>query len=204
MSTTINDGTGNGFSAKVDSGNRLLTRSVSNTEYELAITEGRAFNVNTEFLTIGTASPPTTENAILYLKNNEDEDIIIVAWFIGTADSQGTATDVGPLLKVYTNPTGGTIVSSGTDVVPVNRKIGDNNTFDITVKKATSDGFTLTGQDTTPVLYQTQPSSGRVFAGSVYVSLQRGASLGVVFIPNGAEPVQIYTGFQGFLVRQNS
>ena len=195
MATTIEDGSGQGFGVKVDQDNRMFVRGVTESEFEHAVRNGRSFNVNTEFISITTGS--TTEHAILYLKNNEDTDIVLAAWFIGTAAASGTTFDVGPVLKVYYNPTGGSLISDASSVTPVNRQGGSSETFDITVYKATGPEKTITGYITTPVLFQTQPKEGRAF-GTVYLSLKKGASLGVVYIPNGAEPVQIYTGFQGY------
>jgi len=196
MSTIIKDGSGQGFSARVDADNRIYTRTVNENEFEHAVRNGRAFNINTEFISITTGS--TSEQAILYLKNNEDNDIVLTGWFIGTANSSGTTTGVGPLMKVYYNPTGGSIISDASEVTVVNRQAGSSNTFDLTVYKATGSEKTITGFETTPVLFQTQAKEGRTF-GSIYLSLRKGASLGVVYIPNGAQPVEIYTGFQGFL-----
>lgn len=193
MATVIEDGTGKGFAARIDADNRVYTRTVEENEFEHAVRNGRAFNVNTEFLTITTAG----DNALLYLKNNGDEDIILTGWFIGTGDPAGTATGVGPTVKVIYNPTGGTIISSASPVTLVNRQAGSSETFDITAYKASASGETLTGGLAAPVLFQTQPSAGRVF-GSVYLALKKGASLGVIFDLGGLTSAQIYTGFQGF------
>lgn len=193
MATIIEDGSGQGFSCKVDEDNRLYTRTVNENEFEHAIRNGRGFNVNTEFITINTAG----ENAILYLKNNGDEDIVLTGWFIGTGDPSGSTSGVGPLVKTYYNPTGGTIISGANPVTLVNRQAGSSGTFDVVAYKATGSGETITGAISTPVLFQTQPSAGRVF-GNVYLALKKGASLGVVFDLGGLTSAQIYTGFQGF------
>ena len=196
MATVIEDGTGKGFAARIDADNRIYTRTVNENEFEHAVRNGRAFNVNTEFLTINSASP-SVDNALLYLKNNGDEDIILTGWFIGTGDPQGTATGVGPTVKVIYNPTGGTIITNASPVTLVNRQAGSSETFDITAYKASASGETLTGGLAAPVLFQTQPSAGRVF-GNVYLALKKGASLGVIFDLGGLTSSQIYTGFQGF------
>ena len=195
MSTIIKDGSGQGYSVKVDADNRMFIRGVTETEFEHSVRNGRSFNVNTEFISITTGS--TTEHALLYIKNNENTDIVLSAWFIGTAAASGTTFGVGPVLKVYYNPTGGSLISDASSVTLVNRQGGSSETFDVTAYKATGPEKTITGYEATPVLFQTHPKEGRAF-GSVYLSLKKGASLGVVYIPNGAEPVQIYTGFQGY------
>lgn len=191
MATTIEDGTGSGFSVKVDGENRLFSRSITESEFDHSVRKGLSFNVNTEFLTITGSS----ETPIMYLKSNEDKDIILAAWFIGTDNSSG-GTRAG-LMRVYFNPTAGSIISSGTDVTPVNRQGGSSNTIDLDVK-AGGDGFTATGFNSTPILYQTQGANARAF-GNVQLALKKGSSVVVTYLPNGAQPVEIYTGFQLYI-----
>ena len=192
MATTIEDGTGSGFSVKVDGENRLFSRSIIESEFDHAVRKGLSFNVNTEFLTITGSS----ETPIMYLKSNEDKDVVLSAWFIGTDNASGTPSRNG-LMRVYFNPTAGSIISSGTDVTPVNRQGGSSNTIDLDVK-AGGDGFTATGYDSTPVLFQTQGSNARTF-GNVQLALKKGSSVVVTYLPNGAQPVEIYTGFQLYI-----
>jgi len=192
MATTIEDGTGSGFSVKVDGENRLFSRSITESEFDYAVRKGLSFNVNTEFLTITGSS----ETPIMYLKSNEDRDIILSAWFIGTDNASGTPSRNG-LMRVYFNPTAGSIISSGTDVTPVNRQGGSSNTIDLDVKSG-GDGFTATGFNPTSVLFQTQGSNARTF-GTVQLALKKGSSVVVTYLPNGAQPVEIYTGFQLYI-----
>jgi hypothetical protein len=189
MATTIQDGTGEGWSLKIDSEGRLYNQSVNDTAIEYAAQEGRAFNINTQFLPISSSG----ENALLYVKNNEEEDLVVAAWFIGTDFASGSATRSG-LAAVYVNPTGGTLIASASVVTPVNRRLGSAETLDALIYKG-GDGYTITGQLTDPVLYQTQGASARAF-GNVYITVPKGSSLAVTYTPNGAEPLEIYTGFQ--------
>lgn len=192
MSTTIQDGTGKRYKAKVDNEGRLYTRGVELTEFEHAIESARAFNVNTELLVIS----GSTESALLYFKNNEPDDVILANWFIGTTTTGGSAS-APALMRVYVNPTGGTLIASQSAVELVNRNLGSSDTFDVTAYKG-GDGYTITGQKATPVLYQTQGSNQRNF-GLVQLSLPKGSSVAVTFQPAGLEPIQIYTGFQGYI-----
>jgi hypothetical protein len=191
MGFEIKDGTGTGNVARVDNENKLAVRAVQETEFEKAVLGGRAFNINTEFLSITT----DTEHALLYLKNNEDRPLIVSAWFIGT-DAGTNGANLG-LVRTYYNPTGGTIISGGTDLTPVNRNAGNSRTLVADVK-AGGQGFTFTGQDTPAVLYQTQTVSSRVF-GNVFLVLPKGSSLVATYDPNGAETINIYTGFQVYV-----
>jgi len=191
MGFEIKDGTGTGNLARVDKENRLSVRSIQETELERSVLDGRAFNINTEFLPVSSSG----ENALLYIKNNEDKKLIVAAWFIGT-DAGTNGANLG-LVRTYYNPTGGTLIASASAVTPVNRNAGSSQVLLADCYKG-GDGFTITGQDTPAVLYQTQTVSSRVF-GNVFLTLPKGSSLAVTYEPNGAEPIDIYTGFQVYV-----
>lgn len=192
MATTIQDGTGTKFKVRVDSDNRLLTKTINETEFDHATSKGEAYNINTEFLTI-TAN---TETPLLYLKSNEDRDLVISAWFIGTDADSGTATRLN-LLRVYSNPTSGSIITSGSNITSVNRLIGSSNQLEADVKKG-GEGFTVSGFTSTPILYQTQGNKSRAF-GTVQLVLKKGSSLVVTYQHYGLTQNDIYTGFQVYL-----
>lgn len=192
MSTTIQDGTGTKLKVKVNSENRLLSQTINESEFDHAVGKGEAYNINTEFLTITGSS----EVPLLYIKSNEDRDLVLNAWFIGTDANSGTATRLS-LLKIYKNPTSGTIISSGTDITPVNRNFGSNNSLECIAKKG-GDGFTVSGYESTPVLYQTQGTQQRNF-GTVQLVLTKGSSAVVTYQHYGLTSNDIYTGFQVYL-----
>lgn len=189
MATTIEDGSGKGFSTKVDETNRLSVRGITESEFDKATRSGNAYNVNTLFYSITGA----TEQPIIYLKNNEDDIITLAAWFIGTSGS----TSSNGILKMYTNPTSGTIITGGADVTPVNRLIGSSNQLQADVKKG-GDGFTVSGYGSDPVLYQPQGANARTF-GNIQLALTKGSSVVVNYDPNGQQPFQIYIGFQIYI-----
>lgn len=196
MSTTIQDGTGTKYKVKVDADNRLYTKTINESEFDHATSKGEAYNINTEFIT----ATSSVEIPLLYLKSNEERDLVVYAWFIGTDNESGTQTRLS-LMRVYTNPTGGTIISGGTDITPVNRLIGSSNQLSV-VAKSGGDGFTFTGNNPTSILYQTQGTKSRVF-GTVQLVLQKGNSLVVTFQQYGLTSSDIYTGFQVYLSDQN-
>ena len=180
--------------AKVGTDNRLWTKSLSFTEYENASLEGKAFNVNTGLITL----TGTGENACIYIKNNRSEDLFLEGFFTGVATRSGTVSD-SAVVKVYRNPTGGTIVDDQSAVTLVNRNTGSNETFtDVIAYKASASGKTLTGQDSEPVLLHIQGSNSRVF-GNVFLAVPRGGSVGVTIDLNTDGSSLIYTGFTGFL-----
>jgi hypothetical protein len=67
MAETIQDGTGKGYTAKVDSENRLEVTSVSTQAEESASSKGFSYNINTGIITLTNA----TKTPVLYIKNNE-------------------------------------------------------------------------------------------------------------------------------------
>ena len=189
MATTIEDGTGKGFSASVDSDNRLLVRSAGETEFDRATRLGNAYNINTLFFLV----TGSTEAPLLYLKNNEEKTLTLAAWFFATSGSSSS----NGIIKMFPNPSSGTIISSGTDVEAVNRLVGSSNTLDADIKRG-GDGFTVTGYGTNPVLYQPQGATSRGF-GTIQISVEKGSSVVVNYDPNGQEPFQIYVGFQVYI-----
>ncbi len=192
MATTIQDGTGTKLKAKINEENRLLTQTISETEFDHATGQGDSYNINTEFLTI----TGNTEIPLLYIRNNNDRDLVLSAWFIGTDADSGTATRLS-LMRVYKNPTSGTLISSGTDITPVNRNFGSSNEFGGIAKKG-GDGFTVSGFESTPILYQTQGTKQRNF-GTVQLVLAKGSSVVVTYQQYGLTQNDIYTGFQVYL-----
>lgn len=189
MATTIEDGTGKGFSVGVDSQNRLFTRSITESEFDKATRTGNAYNINTLFFPV----TDSVERPLLYVKNNEEKTLTLAAWFFATSGSSSS----NAIIKMFPNPTSGTIISSGTDVEAVNRLIGSSNTLDADIKRG-GDGFTVTGYGTNPVLYQPQGATARGF-GTIQIGIEPGSSVVVNYDPNGQEPFQIYVGFQVYL-----
>ena len=73
MPDTIRDGKGLGFLAQVTSRNKLAVDSVST---DIAVDEnkrGNSYNINTGVITLTDAA----DTPVLYVKNNEDEDLVI-------------------------------------------------------------------------------------------------------------------------------
>jgi hypothetical protein len=191
MTLPIIDGTGKGFLTRVDEQNRLRTYSITEASYDHAASKGLSFNINTEFIAITSS----LETPILYLKNNNTADASLVNFFIGTGLAAGTQTEHG-LIRAYFNPVG---VSGGTAVQSTNRDASSAQVFDFTILKHTGSSPILATYNTiTPVLYQTQPPATRVF-GQVYLVLPQSKSVLVTYTPNGAQNINIYAGFGGYL-----
>jgi hypothetical protein len=190
----ITDGTGTGVKAKVNSENKLLVESVTETAFENQAEEGNAFNLNTEDIVLDGGI--SGEQGLLYIKNNESSDLEIVGWFIGIRDADRTgATSDTNLFKLIANPTGGTLISDASEAAVANRNLGSPRVFDVTAYKASGDGKTVTGGEAT-LLYQYH-TAGRIF-GTVTFTIPRGSSLAILVNTYGAN-MTLYTGFTGYL-----
>jgi hypothetical protein len=173
MGQQIESATGNARNGlEIDSTNRALTRSITQTETQLAVSDGRAWNINTGLISIAA----TTD--LLYFKYTGTTGFWIDAIAIGQGN--GATSDIG---EIYTtkNPTGGTVISSAVaaDVIE-NRNYGSNKTLDATIYKGAT-GETLTGDSDTALFMMTEP--GRLFA-SVDFYLPQGTSIGIRLNPN--------------------
>ena len=135
MGFEITDGTGRGNSAGVDTTSRLLTRSINETIFENAAEEGEAYFIGTPLITATTAN----ESALFYLKNNED-DVLILGNFFLIAES----TDGSPnMFRVnwYKNPTS---ISSGTITNALNQNFGSSDILNADVEYG-AEGSSVTG-----------------------------------------------------------
>jgi hypothetical protein len=184
----IQDGTGKGYFAQVDSDNRLAIAGTTNGAFQTASKAGTAFNVNTQLVSF--ASTGTTETPLLYLLNNEQYDIELVGWLVAVGLSTGTFSE-NPIFRVYGNPTG---VTGGVAIPATNRRIGSPRAFSVTALRSPT--WTPTG---TPTLYRTQTPSGNA-GPEINVHIAPASSVIVTFTSNlAAATVAAYTGFTGFV-----
>ena len=158
----------NGFVASVDSNGRLLTESVTLPVgfYEAEV--GQSFNINTDVVTLTTAN----KSAVMYVKNNSSEDLVISNLIYILGNSTGGTGDLR--IDVLRNPTAGTIVDTAT-AIPVieNRNFGSNITLNIDGYKG-AEGATFT--------------DGALAITSLFASAARRVALdiGDIILPNGA------------------
>jgi len=123
MGFEITDGTGKGNSAAVDGTNRVLTRAITESIFEEASEDGNAYFIGAPLITVVNAS---TENAIIYFKNNGDEPIIMGDFFVIAEETLGGSPNM-LRLNWYKNPTG---ISSGTTATPLNQNFGSSKSLD--------------------------------------------------------------------------
>jgi len=183
MGEIIKSGVGNGYSAKVNANNRLYTHTVSIDENLQATKMGRSYNVNTGVITLTDA----VETPILYLKNNETQDLHITAIAIGVGPSTGGSGGI-PKITIIRNPTSGSIIdTTPTDVdINSNRNYGSSNTLSVTAYKGAT-GDAMTDGDDHIIFFQN--SSGRLFA-TIDELLTTSKSIGIKFAPQASNTSQ--------------
>lgn len=175
MSVTIKSGD-SGDIAAVTINKRLKTAAVSVTLTELATETGDTYNIST-----GTAALTTSnESALFYLKNNEDTDLLIDTIIVNIKDYVGT--DGQPVLKIYRNPTDGTVISNATDAGQSNRNFGSSKSVDTNMYQG-GEGETMSGQDAIIEVFLPSTAALTINAFTTLVVLKKGSSLGVSYTP---------------------
>lgn len=169
----IDDGSGNGFKARVDSKLRMHTHSVSETESLHALETGVAFNINTGLISV------TGNATLIYLKNLEDQDIVIESIAIGSFEGITHSDD--PYLKIIKNPLSGDLI---TDASPVamneNRNFGSSRELSADVFKGKVSGTITGGSD---VAFLQASGGGRGFY-PINLILPKGSSVAIDLIAN--------------------
>lgn len=126
---------------KIDATHRAWTASVVEEERQEASVKGDAYSMGAN-VTLTSAN----ESALIFVKNNEDQDLIIsnISFMVGTSTG-GTKDEF--LLQLYV---GATALSAGTASAGVNSNFGSNKTLSATVtvgqEAATVTGGSVAGQ----------------------------------------------------------
>lgn len=132
---TIQDATGNGFEAAVDSTNRLLVESVSLRSREEAVLLGVSYEIGTlQTLAVD------TELAFLYVKNNSERTLVIERFeFSGTASTGGAGNTMQ--LTLYNDST----MTNGTASAAVNANFASSLTLDADIEVGNGSTSTVSG-----------------------------------------------------------
>ena len=138
MPITIEDGRGSGISVGVNADHRLLAKSITTDELVAGTVTGISYVADIGSTVLTSAG----ESGIFYIKNNDPENYIQL---YGVAVSIGKSNTTGDvLLKCYPNPTGGTLLTSGTSITPTNRNFGLTSPAQATAFGG-AEGKTITG-----------------------------------------------------------
>ena len=173
----IESGSGNGVDAKVGTDLRLYTDAVTNSRATKALEAGDAYNINTDIVSI------SAETGMLYIKNNEDKNLLVEAVAIGIGAGDFNTTSFVKV-TIIRNPTTGTLIESTPTTVPIaaNRLFSSSNTLTADMYVAGASGDTITNGDDTIIIAGANAQS-RIFA-TIDLELAKGNSIGVKVDPN--------------------
>jgi len=177
MGFEITDGGGKGYSAEVDSENRLRVFSISEQEVDNASSLGNSYNFNTGVINLTSAS----KSAVLYIKNNGDPDLVLTQLYYSMGNSTGGAGDV--LVTVLRNPTTGTIISNAVDmeVGGVNRNFGSSKSLTTDSYKGAEGNTFTNGVKITDTIINQAPIRVAIELGGI--SIPKGSSIGIDITP---------------------
>lgn len=169
----IDDGTGNGYQAKVNKANKIETHSISEDESIHSAEVGDAYNINTGLISI------TGDATLLYLKNNEDADMVIEAVALGSFEGITHSDD--PYVTLIKNPSAGDLITDATAVtMNQNRNFGSSKTLTADVFKGKVAG-TITGGNDAAIL---QASTGGRSYYTINMIIPKGSSLAIKLTAN--------------------
>lgn len=132
----IEDGKGTGYLAQVSSSNRLLTSSATYTEvHNNAHLHGEVYYFSTgAFISLTTTGAPS---GVFYLKNTSTTKSLII-------DQIRTCGNQIQKVVIYSNPTGGTLISTANAGSAANSNLTSSNSAEATVYYG-ADALTVTG-----------------------------------------------------------
>lgn len=165
----IKDGKGRGYEVKVDEDNRLHTHAFTTNVDTSATINGDVFDISSNTVTLTSAN----ESGLLYVKNNENDDLLLSLQFVNIDASTGGSG--GSLVTYYFNSSTGTLISGATAANVLNRRIGSADSITVDAYKGV-EGSTIT--DGTSMDF---PSTG--FSASSPFVLPKGASFAVSITP---------------------
>jgi len=120
MGIPIEDGKGSGKSAGVSDNNELLTHAVSvSEEHSANMDKGKAFSW------VFSEDPDANDDCIFYLKNNDDENLVL----------EGMEIYVSAAAEVYVEIGNEGTTTSGTTVSGKNLNAGSGNSAEVTAIK---------------------------------------------------------------------
>jgi hypothetical protein len=177
MAQTIKDGeTGN--TAGVDKNSRLQTFAINRTVSEQSVQDSGAYNINSGLVTLTTAG----ESGIIYFKNNENIDFDVDSIVVTLGPSTGGSATDTTRMRVYKNPTTGTLISGATAVdVNSNRDFGSSDTLQNSLAYKGAEGNTITDGS---VHIESLISPGNRVVFNISEVLRKGNSIAVSLEPN--------------------
>ena len=175
------DSTGKSYGAKVGSDNRVAVESVQKTEQLNAALSGESYQIGSGPISLTSAG----ESAVIFFKNLEDRDIIISAINISSTAMTGSSATVF-LAKAYL---GGTALSAGTAVVPLNNNFGSSKIL-LGTTEAGGEAQTVTNGTASGAFYI--PASTFFHSETAWV-IPKGVSVALSITPGASNTAMVAT-----------
>ena len=176
MSDLLKDGTGKGYTAKVDSENRLHTHA-----FGVTMTQSAAFGGDNYFISSGILNlSNSSESAIFYLQNISQLDMFMHRQY--TLLGPSTGGDGSVIIRFYIGPTGGTIVDNEEAVNAVNSRFLDPKPLDALTYTGGQGETLIGGMSSEFVTFSQIPETNLVIPPSV--------TFGVSFQPSAGNTSQ--------------
>lgn len=166
-----------GKTARVNQDNTIAAHSITISEAEHATDLGQSYNVNSGLVTLTSA----VESGIIYFKSNEDVNIHLDSIIIVLGPSTGGSATDTTRVRVYSDPTTGTLISGAVDADTVqNRNIGITSDLEATAYKGAT-GNTITNGT---ILLESliSPNSRAVF--NIDITIPKGKAIAISYEPN--------------------
>lgn len=174
-SDTIKDGTGTGNLMQVTSDNKALVFATTETEETNGVHNSTSFNIETSKITLTSGS----KSAILYVQNDETFDLIITGFFTLTGSSTGGSGDIETAIEYNPTSAGSTLISAGTDVLPVNKNVGSSVALNATAKEGVEGSTVDVGLKKVSSLWT---GTGRLVV-PITINLPKGRSVAITITP---------------------
>ena len=175
MATQIIDGTGSKRKAKVTQNNELLTDAITKSSGDQQALDGDAYIIGSGFVNLTSDLP----SAVLYFKNDGNDDLVITRFLIGVRSSVGATTTEDHIRAIiYQNPTG-ISGGAGSELIINNTNFGSSNIIDST-SEIGQEAAALTGGS---VYFAAVAPVEQLTSEDASTVLPRGTSIGVVIIP---------------------
>lgn len=172
----IKDGTGTGNQLRVDGNNRLHNFSISLSENQEATFSGDNYNLNSGEIELTSAD----ESGVLYLKNTSAVDLVVDRLAVSTMATTGGTANERVKMRLYRNPTAGTLISNAVEApIQTNKNFGSNEAINALVYKG-AEGSTVTDGELAYIIYASNGGSAIV---SVDLVLPRGTSMAITLEP---------------------
>lgn len=192
MSTEIKDGTGTGNKARVDKTNRFTVHAVVQDEESEAAEDGNAFFIGSGFINLTTGN----ESAILFIQNNEEQDLKIVNIIFSSRPSIG-GTQTQYAATFIKNPSGMS-AGTGNSAAITNINFGSAKNLSSSTEIGVEAATLTNGSVAAEFIIE----HGKLDDFDAALVLPRGSSIGVkITPPSGNTSLDVEVAFRTFLER---